>query len=204
MNIVVWVSAGAANAAALKKTVDLYGDKANIRAVYNPVKEEHKDNLRFLKDVEKWCGVEIEIAKNRSFPTNSAIKVWRKRGYMSGIYGAPCTENLKKEARRQWEDVNAYFANTCYNVFGFTVGEETRHTERVKDGMKMLPVLISEGMTKDDCFKFVKDAGVNLPAIYSISSPFGTGFPNANCIGCVKATSATYWNHVRHTFPARF
>jgi hypothetical protein len=30
-----------------------------------------------------------------------------------------------------------------------------------------------------------------LPEIYKL------GYPNANCIGCVKATSPTYWNHVR-------
>jgi len=37
-----------------------------------------------------------------------------------------------------------------------------------------------------------------LPEIY------GRGFPNANCIGCVKATSPTYWNLVRREFPDVF
>jgi hypothetical protein len=30
------------------------------------------------------------------------------------------------------------------------------------------------------------------------------GYPNANCIGCVKATSPTYWNHVRKMHPIVF
>ena len=30
------------------------------------------------------------------------------------------------------------------------------------------------------------------------------GFPNANCIGCVKSQSPTYWNLVRSTFPEVF
>ena len=30
------------------------------------------------------------------------------------------------------------------------------------------------------------------------------GYPNANCIGCVKATSPTYWNHVRKMHPVQF
>jgi hypothetical protein len=30
------------------------------------------------------------------------------------------------------------------------------------------------------------------------------GFPNNNCIGCVKATSPTYWNHVRKLYPDIF
>jgi hypothetical protein len=37
-----------------------------------------------------------------------------------------------------------------------------------------------------------------LPRIYQM------GYPNANCIGCVKATSATYWNHVRKMHPDVF
>ena len=30
------------------------------------------------------------------------------------------------------------------------------------------------------------------------------GYPNANCIGCVKATSATYWSHVKKMHPDVF
>ena len=30
------------------------------------------------------------------------------------------------------------------------------------------------------------------------------GYPNANCIGCVKASSPTYWNHVRKMHPKVF
>jgi hypothetical protein len=37
-----------------------------------------------------------------------------------------------------------------------------------------------------------------LPLIYSL------GYPNANCIGCVKSQSPTYWNLVRKTFPDVF
>ena len=42
------------------------------------------------------------------------------------------------------------------------------------------------------------DNNIKLPKIYSM------GFPNANCIGCVKATSPTYWNLVRSKFPEVF
>jgi len=38
-------------------------------------------------------------------------------------------------------------------------------------------------------------AGIQPPRIYS------KGFPNANCIGCVKATSPTYWSLVRKEYP---
>lgn len=52
--------------------------------------------------------------------------------------------------------------------------------------------------TKDDCFQIIHAAGIELPRIYKM------GYPNANCIGCVKATSPTYWNHVRKMHPEVF
>ena len=56
-SITVWFSCGAASAVAAKKTIELYGQDNTIRVVNNPIKEEHKDNRRFLKDVEQWLGV---------------------------------------------------------------------------------------------------------------------------------------------------
>ena len=68
----------------------------------------------------------------------------------------------------------------------------------------ILPLLINAGLSKNDCFNILKDAGVSLPRTYTEASRFGSGYPNANCIGCVKATSPTYWNHVRETRPEVF
>jgi hypothetical protein len=62
----------------------------------------------------------------------------------------------------------------------------------------VLPVLIDENITKQDCYRIVSDAGLVLPNVYF------KGYPNANCIGCVKATSPTYWNHVRKHHPEVF
>ena len=53
-HIAVWFSCGAASAVAAKLTLDKYGDKNKISIVNNPIEEEHEDNRRFLKDVEKW------------------------------------------------------------------------------------------------------------------------------------------------------
>ena len=61
-----------------------------------------------------------------------------------------------------------------------------------------MPVLIDAGRTKADCADMLRAAGIKLPHVYSL------GFPNANCIGCVMATSPTYWNLVRETFPVVF
>lgn len=118
--IVVWFSCGAASAVAAKKTIERFGDLCNVRVVNNPVAEEEADNKRFLKDVEAWLGVQIESAINRNYPSTSAVDVWAKRKYMSGVSGAPCTLELKKNARAQWEQQN----KAEWMVLGFTADED--------------------------------------------------------------------------------
>ncbi len=193
--IAVWFSCGAASAVAAKKTIEKYGKDCFIRVINNPIIEEHPDNQRFLKDVEKWIGVKIEFAINKNYPTCSIKDVFEKRQYVSGPQGAPCTVELKKIARRQWEE-----NNKCdWIVLGFTYEEKSRH-ERfiVNERDNLIPILIELGITKKNCFQIIKSAGIALPKIYEL------GYPNANCIGCVKASSATYWNLVRKTFPDIF
>lgn len=193
--IAVWFSCGAASAVALKKTKERYDNLCIIRAINNPVAEEHPDNQRFCKDVSAWVGIEIETAINEKFPSCSAVDVWDQRKYMSGTKGAPCTVELKKMARRGWEDKNP----SDWIVMGFTVEEKHRHENFIKaERPNLLPILIDAGLKKKDCFDIIKAAGVKLPEIYFM------GYPNANCIGCVKATSPEYWNHVRKKHPETF
>ena len=192
--IVVWFSCGAASAVAAQKTLTRYPD-CEVRVVNNPVAEEDADNQRFLKDVEQWLGVPIETATNPKYPSTSAVDVWDKRSYMSGVAGAPCTVELKKEARREWELAH----KPDWHVLGFTANERSRYDRFVLgERENTLPVLIDEGLTKDDCFRLLTRAGLTLPRVYH------QGYPNANCIGCVKATSPTYWNHVRTIHPEVF
>lgn len=190
--IAVWFSCGVASAVAAKLTLDKYD---NVRIVNCPIAEEDSDNLRFRMDVEAWLGVSIETAVNPKFPRCSAVEVWEKRRFMSGPKGAPCTIELKKNARHHWEREN----NPEWHVLGFTVDEKTRFNRFVQtERENVLPVLIDAGITKADCFDIVAQAGIKRPRIYN------QGYPNANCIGCVKATSPTYWNHVRKMHPDVF
>jgi hypothetical protein len=193
--IAVWFSCGVASAVAAKKTIELYGDRNNVFVVNNPVLEEHHDNQRFLHDIENWIGVKIEKAINPKYPTTSIVDVFNKRKYMSGVKGAPCTLELKKNARVYWESMN----NPDWHVLGFTFDEIKRHKSfTLSERQNVLPVLIDLKLTKQDCFKIINEAGIEIPKIYKI------GFPNANCIGCVKASSPTYWNLVRNKFPSEF
>lgn len=193
MNISVWFSCGAASAVASKLTLTRYPDD-NVRILNTPIVEEDSDNRRFLRDVEEWLGTEIETVRNPTW-NDSAVEVWDRRRFMSSPAGAPCTGELKKEARRKWQENN----HVDFHVLGFTVDEKKRHEQFVRTEISnVLPVLIEAGFTKQQCAKFLVAHGIELPRMYSL------GYPNANCIGCVKATSPTYWNHVRKTHPDVF
>jgi hypothetical protein len=195
MTIAVWFSCGAASAVAAKKTIEKYGNTHTIRVLNNPVIEEDEDNLRFLKDVQAWIGLPVETVASKKYPTNSAVDVWEKRQFMSGPMGAPCTLELKKYARQEWEKENS----ADWHVLGFTADEKKRHDRFVlTERSNVLPVLIDADITKAKCYTILNNAGIALPRVYA------QGYPNANCIGCVKATSPTYWNHVRAKHPTVF
>jgi hypothetical protein len=193
--IAVWFSCGAASAVAAKKTIERYSEQCLIRVLNNPVIEEDQDNRRFLNDIQAWLGIPIEIVTSKKYPSASAVDVWEKRQFMSGPMGAPCTLELKKYARQEWEKEN----HVDWHVLGFTADEKKRHDRFVlTERSNVLPVLIDYNITKTDCYAILQAAGITLPRIYSL------GYPNANCIGCVKATSATYWSHVKDTHPEVF
>jgi len=191
ITIVVWFSCGAASAVAAKMTVDKYGDTHNVMIVNNPVDEEDEDNKRFLKDVEKWIGKKILLATNTKIGTTSCVDVWEQKKYMAGVAGAPCTMLLKKGARYEFEKKH----DIDYHVLGFTANEVERHERFVKgERDNVLPILIDAGITKGRCFEILRENGIRLPRVYKM------GYPNANCIGCVKSNSPSYWNLVRETF----
>lgn len=197
--IAVWFSCGAASAVAAKLTVEKYEPFEEVRVIYNPVINEHEDNLRFLKDCEEWIGKNIELATNPKFPSCDINDTFKKKNgdwrFMSGPMGAPCTIELKKNARKHWEETN----KPDHHVLGFTVEEQKRHDRFVlTERENVLPILIDAGLTKQDCMDMILKAGIAPPYIYSL------GYPNANCIGCVKASSPTYWNLVRKTHPEVF
>lgn len=194
--IVVWFSCGAASAVAAKKTIELYGAENEVVVVNMPIKQEDEDNQRFANDVEKWLGQSIERIYHPKYK-GDAVAVWEDRKYMSGVNGAPCTKILKKDLRHIWTKAN----NPDQHVLGFTADKKEKKRHRMfilSEIQNVIPVLIDENLTKGDCFNIIIEAGIQLPASYI------DGMPNANCAGCVKATSPTYWNLVRVKRPIAF
>jgi hypothetical protein len=193
--IAVWFSCGAASAVAAYKTLEMYGPSCTVRVINNPIHEEDADNRRFLEDVEQWLGIRIELATSPKYPACSTKEVWSDRKFMSGPLGAPCTIELKKKARQHWEAQNT----ADWHVLGFTRDEQDRYKRFIEsERSNVLPVLIQNDLSKKACYGILQQAGIVPPRVYRM------GYPNANCIGCVKATSPTYWNHVRKCHPEVF
>lgn len=193
--IAVWFSCGAASAIAWHETLRRYGDACRVVAVNNPVAEEDPDNRRFAQDVAAWLDQPLIEWTNPDFPSASAVDVWSARKAMSFPRGAPCTIELKKRARQHYEKHH----RVDWHVLGFTADERRRFERFVlTERDNVLPVLIDAGLSKQDCMDRLLAAGIEPPRVYA------EGYPNANCIGCVKATSPTYWNLVRRTRPEVF
>jgi len=119
VKIVCWFSCGCNSAVAAYATTIMYPEY-EITIARCVVDNEHPDNDRFHKDVEKWLGREIISLRSKEF--RDCWEVWEKRNYLSGINGAPCTIEMKKVPR--WEYQTQF--NPDYQVFGFSSDEEVR------------------------------------------------------------------------------
>lgn len=191
MKRIVWFSCGAASAVAAKLATIEYPN--NVEVVYcDTMASEHPDNERFFFDVQKWIGKQIKIIHSAKYVDIDDL--FDRSGYMAGIAGAKCTTEMKKFPRE------AYQKADDIHVFGYTA-DETKRAEQFEERNPALHVewiLIDQKVTKRDCLRFLSDANIALPAMYSL------GFEHNNCLGCVKATSPTYWNRVRKLFPEVF
>lgn len=190
--ILSWFSCGAASAVATKLAIAEYGDLVEV--VRCRVEEEHRDNERFHADCEKWFGRPITMLENKEYKA-SAYEVVRRRGYWSGIHGAPCTRILKKEERE------AIQLPTDRHVFGYT--SDAKDLQRWDDfldanNIDAFAPLIERGLQHKDCLAMLEHAGIALPVMYL------QGFHHNNCIGCTKAGGMGYWNKVRIYYPERF
>jgi hypothetical protein len=81
---VSWFSCGAASAVATKL---MLAEGEPITIAYCRVKEEHPDNMRFLKDCEKWFGQKIVILENEKYKGSCHEVSTTKRHYCVWIYG---------------------------------------------------------------------------------------------------------------------
>lgn len=189
--VLAWFSCGAASAVMARMMVEKYGDRCQV-VNCNMEKDEHEDNKRFMREVEPWIGSRIIQISSKKYA--SINEVFEKERYMAGPDGARCTVEMKKIPRFAYQDV------ADIHAFGYTAEEQ----DRIADFEKANPELFLEwplrdaGITKQDCFDILAQAGIKRSEMYEL------GYKNANCIGCVKVTSPPYWNRVRRTHPRIF
>lgn len=189
MRYLVWFSCGAASAVAAKFAVDKYSE---CEVLYcDTLRYEHEDNLRFLCDVEEWIQQEIKIISSEKY--KDIFDVFDSTGWLVGVAGARCTVELKKNVRK------AYQRDDDNHIFGLTADEGSRieRFEKQNSDLEIDWILKENGITKKDCYRIIKHAGIVLPKMYRL------GYNNNNCIGCVKG-QAGYWNKIRVDFPDAF
>lgn len=190
--IVCQFSCGAASAVATKLALAQYDGTHDVQIVNAFVKQEHEDNRRFLADCEGWFGRQITQLRDQKFGAD-IIQVFRRRRFIKGPRGAPCTGELKRKLLDDWKQDNDII------VFGFTAEEEDRWEDwmQANPGRMALAPLVTSGLGKEDCKAMVLRAGIRLPIMYEL------GYDNANCKGCVKGGEG-YWRAIRHDFPEEF
>lgn len=188
MRYVSWFSCGAASAVSSKLLLAAHPDALIVRCV---VVNEHADNDRFAKECETWFGKEVINIRSEKY--EDCWQVWKERRYLNGPAGALCTVEMKKKVRQNFQlpdDVQA---------FGFTADEKDRANRFIENNLEVNAVfpLIGTACSKDDCFKILMNANIDLPEMYRL------GYNNANCVGCVKGGKG-YWNKIRIDFPETF
>lgn len=193
--MLVWFSCGAASAVASKLALITQRDNYDVQIVNCDTRpSEHSDNYRVSGDCERWFGTSITYIRNEKYAT--VDEVFEQTGYMAGIAGARCTTELKKIPRL------AFSLPDDVHVFGYCADKKeqkrAREFEARNPELRVRWLLIEEGITKQNCYEWLRDAGIILPEMYRL------GFDNDNCPGCVKASSAWYWDMIRTHFPAVF
>lgn len=188
--VVSWFSCGAASAYATYLAHQKYGDR--LEAVYCRVSEESPDNLRFLNEFIDKTGIEVKIIGNDKYKC-SIYDVFISRKFIKSPSGAPCTSLLKKDVRKKYQK------HDDVQIFGYTI-EEMHRVDRFIDSNNEVDaefVLVDLEITKQQCMDWFTEMGFTMPEMYRL------GYPNNNCIGCVKGGMG-YWNAIRKDFPEHF
>jgi 3'-phosphoadenosine 5'-phosphosulfate sulfotransferase (PAPS reductase)/FAD synthetase len=188
--VISWFSCGAASAYATYLANQKYS--GDLEVVYCRVAEEHPDNLKFLKQFEEKTKIPVKIIGD-SKHDYSIYNVFLSRKFIKGQTGAPCTSVLKKDVRKKYQKPDDI------QIFGYTIDEQHRADRFIDSNNEVQTdfILIDKELTKQDCMVWFESMGFDMPTMYKL------GYPNNNCVGCVKGGMG-YWNAIRVDFPEAF
>ena len=187
--VVSWLSGGVSSFVAAWLMRDELTD-----IIFIDIEEQTRDTLRFSQDASDLLGLPLQILQS---PFQSAYAVLRMRRYINGKRGAPCTGVLKRNVRKEWE-YNHKGDKLTY-IWGFDASEVNRVKMTVEHNPQAIHrfPLAERGITKPECHAVCRDLGLRRADLYEM------GYPNANCIPCVKGGMG-YWNKIRVDFPEQF
>lgn len=181
---VSWFSAGVSSAVATKLSKP---DKI----IYIHIDDQHPDTIRFVDDCEKWFGRKILRLQHNLKNVENAC---RRKGAISFFHYAPCTQFLKKETRKLWEQENP-------GRHTYVWGYDQKETGRMERLLCAMPEYDHEfplkELSKENAHALLRAAGISRPKMYDL------GYPNNNCVGCIKGYRG-YWNKIRKDFPEVF
>ena len=149
--------------------------------IYIDIDDQHEDSMRFIKDIEKAIGKEVEILRSEQYRTVEEC-VLAFGGFKNPWNNfAPCTNWLKKRVRKAWEAAHEDYDLTY--VWGFDLKEKNRAERTVEANPQAsheFP-LIEKNLSKEEVHGlFERTFDFKRPLMYDM------GYPNNNCIGCVK------------------
>lgn len=200
MIYLVNVSGGLTSFEALRRSLDKRG-KENTHAYFADTLQEDEDTYRFIKDQERYFGIEIE----RVCDGRTIWQVWKDRKCITlrlpnGADVAPCSMILKREAIDKVV-ASRYAPGTYTRVFGYEWSEIDRMSrleEDIAPEKAWFPLAEHPYVDKCHISNFLDSIGIAVPRLY------GLGFEHNNCGGgCVKAGQA-HWAHLWFTLPERF
>lgn len=167
---------------------------SDLTIVYNETGSHHPDMGTFINRSEDFFRQDI-IRLNSRYKDHWDV-IERTR-FVNGRYGARCTTELKKRPFQKF----CYEHNVSKLIWGFNKGEEGRLTEKIGlyNSYQHESFLVKKGWTKKDVKGIFSLGFSNMP----IPKMYLEGFPNNNCIGCVKGGMG-YWNHIRKLYPEVF
>lgn len=175
--IVCQFSCGAASAVATKLALAEYGSTHDVQIINAFLANEESDNRRFAQDCETWFGQPITVLRDEKYGAD-AHEVFRRKRYMKGRTGTPCTKILKRRLLDSWKQPGDAM------VFGYTAEEADRledFRERNPDRPVIVP-LIDRSLGKDDCKAILLRAGIELPLMYRLLRRLGIRYrPPYNC-----------------------
>src|SRR6185312_7647048 len=193
-------SGGLTSFEALRRALDRYG-KENTHAYFADTKQEDETCYQFLKDQERYFGIEIE----RVCDGRTIWQTWKDKKCITlrlpnGADVAPCSLLLKREALDKV--ITARYAPGTYTrVFGYEWSEIDRMSrleEDIAPEKAWFPLAEPPYVDKCHISNFLESVGIAIPRLYLL------GFEHDNCGGgCVKAGQA-HWAHLYYTLPERY